>query len=85
MVPQKGSTHEHVFNDDGSVEWNCLDGPQKGQAAREREYAAVRVADDLSVVYALSVVLNFHDLKLAGFASSAQEWFPCKGIFEFVM
>ena len=89
--PTKGTTHQHVFNGDGSVDWNFMDGPQKGLATRENEYATVKIADDLYVVSylassgdALSVVLNFHDHKLTGFTSSAQEWFPCKGTFKVV-
>ena len=28
--PTKGTTHEHVFHDDGTVEWRDAANPQKG-------------------------------------------------------
>jgi hypothetical protein len=54
--PTKGSTHEHVFHEDGTVEWHeagagksARDG--SGQAVKEKpEYAGVRVADDIYLV-----------------------------------
>jgi MoaF N-terminal domain len=58
--PTKGKTHEHVFHDDGTVEWHDApgpqkggpaDAPQKGASAKEKpEYAAIRVADDIYAV-----------------------------------
>jgi molybdenum cofactor biosynthesis protein MoaF len=58
--PTKGTTHEHVFHEDGTVEWHDPasaqkgrpgDKPQKGAAAKEKpEYAAMRVADDIYAV-----------------------------------
>src|SRR6267142_1769867 len=48
--PTKGTTHEHVFHEYGTVEWRCTDGPHKGQSAKEAEYAAQKVADDAYVV-----------------------------------
>jgi hypothetical protein len=32
--------------------------------------------------YTLTVVLNFDDHRLVGFASSDKQWFPVKGSFE---
>jgi hypothetical protein len=52
-------------------------------------YAAVRAADDVYAVsylgasgYTLTVVLNFKDRGLVGFASNDKEWYPLKGTFE---
>ena len=90
--PTKGATHEHVFHDDGTVEWRDAAGPQKGASAREKpEYAAIRVADDIFAVsylaqsgYTLTVVLNFREHKTVGFASSSKDWHPVQGTFEVV-
>jgi hypothetical protein len=72
------------------VEWH--DPGSKGGPAKERpEYAAVRVADDVYAVsylassgYTLTVVLNFRDHTMAGFASSAKDWHPVRGNFEVI-
>jgi hypothetical protein len=52
-------------------------------------YAAVRAAHDVYAVsylsgsgYTLTVVLNFKDHGLVGFASNDKEWYPLKGTFE---
>jgi hypothetical protein len=89
--PTRGMTHEHVFHQDGTVEWRNTDA-QKGAAAGEKpEYAALRVAADIYVVsylapsgYTLTVVLNFADHTVAGFASSSKDWHPVQGTFEVV-
>jgi hypothetical protein len=88
--PTKGSTHEHVFHDDGTVEWYAPG--DRGTAAREKpEYAAVGVADDIYAVsylagsgYTLTVVLNFREKTMVGFASSSNDWHPLQGTFEVV-
>jgi len=88
--PTKGTTHEHVFHDDGTVEWRDAGNPQKGGSPKERpEYAAIRVADDIYAVsylapsgYTLTVVLNLRERKMVGFASSSKEWHPVQGTFE---
>jgi hypothetical protein len=58
--PTKGKTHEHVFHQDGTVEWHEPGGPaptqpggssQKGAPAKERpQYGAVKVADEIYAV-----------------------------------
>ena len=86
--PTKGATHEHVFHEDGTVEWH--DPGSKGGAAKERPpYAAVMVANEVYAVsylagsgYTLTVVLNFRDNTMAGFASSSKDWHPLRGTFE---
>jgi phenolic acid decarboxylase len=88
----RGMTHEHVFHQDGTVEWYDAGGAGKGGAAKERPpYAAVEVADGVYAVsylapsgYTLTVVLNFRDQKVVGFASSAKDWHLVRGTFEMV-
>jgi hypothetical protein len=99
--PTKGKTHEHVFHQDGTVEWHEPSGPgaaqpgggsQKGPPAKERpQYAAMKVADEICAVsylagsgFTLTVVLNFRDHRMVGYASGAKEWFPVAGTFEVV-
>jgi hypothetical protein len=98
--PTKGITHEHVFHEDGSVEWRDVapskaappaEAPQRADASERPAYAAIKVAEEAVVVsylaasgYTLTVVLNFRNHQLVGFASSAREWFPLRGSFEVV-
>jgi hypothetical protein len=89
--PTKGSTHEHVFNADGTVEWTCIAGTGKGHSAHEKQFGAFHAGHDVILVsylsssgYTLTVALHFHDRTMVGFASSAKEWFPCRGTFEVV-
>jgi hypothetical protein len=49
------------------------------------------VAADISLVsylassgYTLTVVLNFQDRSIVGFASGAKEWYPLRGRLEVV-
>lgn len=78
--PTKGKTHEHVFHEDGTVEWG----------GKERvPYEAMRAGDDVYVVSYLStsgntltVALNFRDRTQVGFASNAKGWYPVRGTFE---
>jgi len=92
--PTKGTTHEHTFNDDGTVVWHKVTGdaqPKPEQNGEHAEYAVFKVTDDVSAVsylsdsgYTLSVVLNFADKDLVGFASNSEQWYPVKGKFEVV-
>jgi phenolic acid decarboxylase len=89
--PTKGQTHEHVFHEDGAVEFRSIDGTQKGKPTKEREYAAMKVAEDVFLVsylassgYTLTVALNFRSNKVFGVASNAKEWFPTQGTLEVV-
>jgi phenolic acid decarboxylase len=89
--PTKGQTHEHVFHEDGTLEFRSIDGTEKGKPTKEKEYAAVKVDEDVFLVsylassgYTLTVALNFGNHKLFGIASSAKEWFPTQGTFEVV-
>ena len=101
--PTKGATHEHVFHDDGTVEWRAVGGERQKQdgaskdggrnAKKEHpEYAAMKAADGVVAVsyqspesgYTLTVVLNFNDHRMVGFASGAKDWYPVKGTFKIV-
>src|ERR1700687_2109597 len=57
--PTKGKTHEHVFHDDGTVEWYAVGGGQQGGASKQGgktattehpEYAAMKAADGVVAV-----------------------------------
>lgn len=89
--PTAGTTHEHVFNEDGSMTWQVLNGPKSGKSGREKEYAAEMVSDDVGVVsylaesgYTITMALNFDNVGMVGFASNAKEWMPVKATFEVV-
>lgn len=97
--PTKGITYEHAFHEDGTVEWRDAgqaepprsSGPQQRRAPERPEYAAIEVAEQAYLVsylapsgYTLTVVLNFRNQQLVGFASGAKEWFPVRGTFEVV-
>ena len=98
--PTKGTTYEHTFHDDGTVEWRDpeqAEAPPSGGGVQPRRaperpvYAAIEVAEQAYLVsylaasgYTLTVVLNFRDQQLIGFASGAKEWFPIRGTFEVV-
>jgi hypothetical protein len=97
--PTAGTTHEHVFHEDGTVEWRDAERsasrhPASNEPHGPKEqpaYAAIEVAERTYVCsylagsgYTLTVVLNFRNRQLIGFASSAKEWYPVRGTFEVV-
>ena len=97
--PTKGTTHEHVFHEDGTVEWRDVartasEPPAAGSRqspAEKPAYAAIEVAEQAYIVsylaasgYTLTVVLNFANRQLVGFASSGKDWYPLRGTFEVV-
>jgi hypothetical protein len=90
--PTKGMSHEHVFHQDGTVEWYEANTARGGSPRERPKYAAVKIADDIYTVsylapssgYTLTVVLNFQDNRVVGFASSAKDWHPVEGTFEVV-
>ena len=89
--PTKGQTHEHVFHEDGAVEFRSIDGTQKGKPMKEKEYAAMKVAQNVFLVsylassgYTLTVALNLRSHEVFGVASNAKEWFPIQGTLEVV-
>lgn len=76
----------------GSQKSRSTETQKQGASAKEKpEYAAIRVADDIYAVsylaasgYTLSVVLNFREQRMVGFASSSKDWHPVQGTFEIV-
>jgi hypothetical protein len=89
--PTKGATHEHVFHQDGTVEWYDPKAPKASDPKERPKYGAHRVADGIYMVsylapsgYTLTVVLNFRDHNVGGFASGAQEWYSVEGTFEVI-
>ena len=89
--PTKGKTHEHVFHPDGTVTWSDADASEAANPKEKPPYAANRITDDIYAVsylapsgYTLTVVLNFGDQQLVGFASSAKDWYPVRGTFQVV-
>ena len=80
--PTKGKVHEHVFHQDGTVEY--------GSASGERPpYAAFEVTPEVCAVsylapsgFTLTVVLNFATHEMVGIASSKDQWHPVRGTFE---
>jgi hypothetical protein len=90
--PTKGMTHEHVFHEDGTVEWHDVKTTPKASPKEKPTYAALEAAEDIYAVsylasasgYTLTVVLNFRNHRMVGFASSAKDWHPVQGTFEVV-
>jgi hypothetical protein len=99
--PTRGKTHEHVFHEDGTVEWReagvplaetgGAPAPAPRRAPERVPYAAVEVARNVYAVsylagsgFTLTVVLNFENHQLVGFASGGKEWHPLRGTFAAV-
>ena len=86
--PTKGATHEHVFHEDGTVEWRSAGGGAKQQGERVR-FADERLADGIRLVsylsksgYTLTVALNFQSRSIVGVASNDSQWMPVHGRLE---
>ena len=91
--PTAGHVHEHVFHEDGTVEWyDAGKAPTTKGGAKERPpYAAFEVTREVCAVsylapsgFTLTVVLNFANRQLVGFASGGDQWHPVRGTFEVV-
>ncbi len=87
--PVAGKTYEHTFNADGSVVYRSIDGATPGKPTRERVCATDRIDDNIFVIsylavsgYTLTVVLNFQDHRMVGFASNEEAWYRQQGTFE---
>ena len=73
-----------------TIRFVWTEGPTKGKNAKEKsQYAATMVTEGVYIVsylapsgYTLTVVLNFGDKQLVGFASSAKDWHPVRGTFQ---
>src|ERR1700759_3491763 len=86
--PTKGTTQEHVFHEDGTVEWHAVG---KHASTEKPKYASERITDDVSLVsylsqsgYTLTVALNFETGATVGVASNEKSWMPVHGRFEIV-
>ena len=84
-----GATYDHVFHQNGTVDFSAFDGATNGEPTHEKNSAAVKVADGVFVVsylgasgYTLTVVLNLQDKKLVCFASNDKTWSQQTGTFE---
>jgi hypothetical protein len=96
--PTSGKTYEHTFGEDGTVSYSEIGESQesaaktasgKAAASEHPKYAVFEVTDDVVTVsylapsgFTLTVVLNFDDGRLVGFASNDKQWFPVRGTFE---
>lgn len=88
--PTANQTHEHEFRRDGTMTWRILDGPAKGKSGDEKEYGVEEVANSVYLVsylsqhsgFTVTVVLNFKEDSMVGFASNEKQWFPIAGRFE---
>jgi hypothetical protein len=77
--PTQGKTHEHIFHEDGTVEWGKERVPYRALRAGEEVWAVSYLS---ASGYTLTVALNFRDRTMVGFASSEQNWHPLRGTFE---
>ena len=92
--PTKGTTHEHEFRGDGTVEWHAVKecGPASGGPPAERpRYSDEAVGDGVRLVsylsrsgFTLTVALDFAKGSITGVASDAKTWTPVHGTFEVV-
>ena len=84
-----GTPIEHTFKKDGTVVWRIVDGPMKGASQHEKEYAAVKVSDNVYAIsylaasgHTLTVVLNMETKHMTGFGSNDKQWQVMSGTFE---
>ena len=95
--PTKGKVYQHVFHEDGTVEWHDAGKPSKpaanaGEPPERVPYAAFEVTPKVFAVsylsttsgFTLTVVLDFATGAMVGIASGAKDWFPIRGTFEMV-
>jgi len=91
--PTSGKVHEHVFHEDGTVEWHEAGAqPRPGSRAERVPFAAFEVTPDVHLVsylskksgFTLTVALDSTTGRLVGVASSSDQWHPLEGTFEVV-
>jgi molybdenum cofactor biosynthesis protein MoaF len=89
--PTAETTFEHDFRTDGTVVFRGAGSPKDTAMQVPVRYGTARVTDDGHVVsylspggYALTVVLDFENKRMVGFASNEKEWFQQQGTFEVV-
>src|SRR5829696_1098237 len=80
--PTQGKTHEHVFHQDGTVEWYEAKMGRSASPKEKPAYAAMKAAENVYAVsylapapgYPLTMVLNFQNNRVGGFGTSAKNW-----------
>ena len=89
--PVAGKTFEHTFYEDGSCLFRSVSGREKGESARARIGASIKVSEEIFLSsylmdsgYTLTVVLNFKQWRVVAFASNDREWYQQQGTFEVV-
>ena len=94
--PTKGKVHEHVFHDDGTVEWHDAKPTGEWKRDQDADFERVRFADEpladgMRLVsylsksgYTLTVVLDSRNDRISGIASNDKTWMPVHGTFEVV-
>jgi hypothetical protein len=91
--PTKGAKHDHVFHDDGTVEWHPAGerekGGRPGEAVERPKVLDEGIASGIRLVsylsrsgFTLTVVLNAQTGLIAGVASNDKTWVPVRGSFE---
>jgi len=87
--PVAGKTFEHVFNDDGSVDWCMVDGDERSPLHHESPASVDQIDDEVAVVsyrassgYTLTVVLDLTDFRMIGFGSNSDMWSRQEGRFD---
>lgn len=79
--PTKGTTHEHIFHEDGTVEWHSTDKPQKADSSKEKpEYAAMKVADGICCVVFGRVRLYPHRRPQLPYEKNGRVCVKCEGV-----
>ncbi|MGN6393700.1 MAG: MoaF N-terminal domain-containing protein [Gemmatimonadales bacterium] len=91
--PTAGMVHEHVFHDDGTVDWHDAGARAAPVSEAERvPFAAFEVTPSIHLVsylakrsgFTLTVVLDTTTARIVGIASSSDQWYPVEGTFEVV-
>ncbi|HUR62481.1 MAG TPA: hypothetical protein VM286_08990 [Candidatus Thermoplasmatota archaeon] len=89
--PTRGTTFEHTFNADGSVDFSMVKDGKPGKKTHVGECATVQAGKGVFLVsylaeggYTLTVALDFDDDTVVGFASNESDWSQQSGTFEVV-
>ena len=89
--PTANTTFEHDFRTDGTVVFRIAGSPKDTAKETPVPYGSDRVTDDVHVVsykaaggFTLTVVLDFKDGQMVGFASNEKQWSRQRGTFEIV-
>ena len=87
--PTKGSSHDHDFHVDGSVEYPASNAKKDEKWTREKEYSAVQVSEEVYIVSYLERIRLYADGRPelrepshGGIASGVKDWYPVEGTFE---